>query len=171
MSKKEKILGTVVGLHLVLVVMGAAEVSFQDRGPIGEALYLYGQATGAGHGYGFFTGEINSGLRAEFDVDVDGRMEVARLETGQTREADIRIGNILGVLSRSVEDEPLRRAVAASWAGKVLARYPKATKIKVRMESLPIPPMEAFRSGVRYTWEPFYSAEFQRTPKKTRVVQ
>ncbi len=90
------------------------------------------------------------------------------METGQTREANLRIGNILGVLSRSVDDEPLRRAVAASWAGKVLARYPQATKIKVRMESLPIPPMEEYRAGVRGAWEPFYLAEFQRN-KKARV--
>lgn len=166
MTKKEKILGALVAVHLSLVVVGAASTDLDFLGPVADWIGDYGQLTGAGSGYGFFTGDISSGLRAEFDVDDAGAKKTVRLETGDSHEADLRIGNILGVLSRSVEDEKLRRSVAASWSGKVLSHYPRAKSVTVRMETLPIPPMDAFRAGERPQWESFYVARFQRGGKK-----
>lgn len=166
MTTKEKVLFGVVVFHLVVVGFGAASVNFTFLGAIGRPLNSYADISGASNGYGFFTGAVDSGLRAEFDVEIAGKTEVARLESGMNREADLRIGNILGVLSRSVSDEKLRRAVAASWAGKVLSRYPHAETVTVRMENLPIPPMQAFSMGTRSEWAPFYVARFQRGSKK-----
>ena len=166
MTKKEKFLSGAVCAHLVAVCFGAASMNFNFLGPLARTANSYGDVTGASTGYGFFTNDIDSGLRAEFDVEASNGVEIARLETGLNREADLRIGNILGVLSRSVENEKLRRAVAASWAGKVLSRYPAAKSVTVRMENLPIPPMQAYSKGMRSEWKPFYVARFERGGKK-----
>jgi len=166
MTRKEKILSGLAAAHLVLAAIGASSLNYDELGVAGEMIETYGDLTGAGSGYGFFTGDISSGLRAEFDIDNDGKMEVARLETAHNREANLRIGNILGVLSRNVEDVKHRQSVAASWAGKMMARYPKAKAVTVRMETLPIPSMEEYAAGKRYDWEPFYIAKFQRGKKK-----
>jgi hypothetical protein len=152
-----------------LAVMGAAQVNTWTWGPVGEILGLYGQITGSGSGFGFFAPEIGPGMRTEFDIEKkDGTKITTTLQAGLNREGDLRVGNLLNLLSRAMQEDKARRAVAASWAGKMFARYPDATKVGIRMETIDVPTMKEFRDGVRYTtWKPTYSAQFVRKGGKS----
>lgn len=169
MTRTEKILATVVTAHLALAVFGAIQFDFEKLGAAGEALDYYGQLSGTSNSYGFFAPEIGEGLRTEFDIELPSGIVTTRLETGNNREADLRVGNILGILSRNVEDEKARRVVAASWAGKMFSKYPEARNVNVRMETRDVPTMREFKEGKRHDWKIFYRAKFERRgPKATR---
>lgn len=163
---KVKIVSGLAALHLVMVCLGASQLKVWEWPVVGGALSYYGSLTGSGNGYGFFAPGIGDGLKAEFDIERDGSTFIAQLEQRKNREADLRVGNILGILSRNVEDERTRRAVAASWAGKMFAQYPDAKSVTVRLETKGIPEMKDYQAGTRYEWAPFYRAKFVRGQKK-----
>ena len=153
--------------HLVLVTIGAGGVSLRDLGLPGRALEAYGGLSGANSGYGFFAPGVSSQLGARFDVvDGDGATTEASLATGTSHEADIRAGNIIDQFA-SVDDEEdeesasrVRRALAASLAGKMFGRHPDAAAVVVRLETFTPVSMEAWRGGERPRWQPLYAAKF-----------
>jgi len=154
---------SLAGLHLVLVALGAAQFSWERLGWPGAIFQYYGILSGAGSGYGFFAPGVGTGLRVEFDiVGKSGALTRDRFEVGMNRETNLRLGNILGPVSRNVDDEKLRRSVAASWAGKMFALHPDATQIIVRAETLDPPPMADYVSGSRSPWISLYRAKFVR---------
>ena len=158
--QKRGILGLGI-VHLFLVVMGAASIDVGAWKGFGFPLYLYSEITGANSGYGFFAPGVGSDLRATFEIKrADGTKGVDRLQRGKWKEADLRVTNIIGKFWEEVQNEERRRALTASWAGKILARHAGAREVKVKVESFEVPSMEDYRSGVRPNWESYYEATY-----------
>ena len=154
--------------HLLLVTLGAGGVNLRELGLPGRVLDEYGAVSGANSGYGFFAPGVSFQLGARFDVvDRDGVITHASLATGTSHEADIRVGNIIdqfGSVGDDEEDEEgavrVRRALAASLAGKMFGRHPEAAAVVVRLETFEPVSMEAWRGGERPRWNPLYTAKF-----------
>ena len=160
----------VAGAHLILVTIGASDLSLDRLGFVGRALDEYGALSGASSRYAFFAPGVASQLGVRFDIlDSEGVATSAFLETGASHEADIRIGNIIDQFSRLGDDEEeaarLRRSLAASLAGKMFARYPEASAVVVRLETFTPIPMDAWRRGERPQWSPLYTAKFIHQPQ------
>ena len=158
-------------LHLVLVVAGATHFYFWDYGKIGRALDRYGLLSGAASSYPFFAPEVGTSIRARFELyDPSGkRIATDDLAHGATREADLRLSNIVEMIDEDLTDDRTRHLLAASWAGKIFARHPHATRLKLSVETYDLPTMSEYRAGLRYDWEPIYTAEFGRKPRGTYV--
>lgn len=162
-TKKEKIALAFAVLHLGIVILAAAQIEMAAIPLIGRSLHYYGALSGAGNSYGFFAPGVGSSFRAEFDVEEHNHSHTDHLERHHNRESDLRFGNLLGLLSRNVDDEKARRAIAASWAGKIFARYPEASAVTVRLEMHGVPVMKLYKEGIRASWEPFYRAKFVKS--------
>lgn len=159
----KQLLWVSVGLtHLALVALGAANVDLSKYGILGRAATYYGQISGSGDSYGFFAPGVWGQERALFDVvDQGGITRTIALETHASREADLRVGNVISQFQDDVENpEDLQRAVAASLAAAVFGRYPEARKVTVRLEEYRAVSMRDYRQGIRARWEPLYNASF-----------
>jgi hypothetical protein len=149
----------VVG-HLGLVVMGALQIHPDGDGWLARALAVYGGLSGAESGYAFFADSITPLPRARFHVsDAGGAILIDALESGFSRETEIRILNLVTPFL-NVEDPTIQRSIAASWAGKVLARHPAAEGVLVRLETYDLPSMPEYREGKRSGWNLQYEAQF-----------
>lgn len=162
MKKKEIIFLGLSLLHLTIVGLGASQITIAHWPLLGKPLIYYGSLSGAGHSYGFFAPGVGSAFRVEFDIDKNHESFIAKLDSHYNREAELRLSNLLGLISKTVEDERIRRSVAASWAGKMFARYPGAQSVTVRLEMHGLPTMAFYKTGTRFNWEPFYRAKFVR---------
>jgi hypothetical protein len=98
----------------------------------------------------------------------DGATDV--LETGVSREADIRVRNIIGMFWLE-ENQRVRRSLVASWAGKVLARHPDADSVVVRLDTFELPSMAEYRDGKTAGWKMNYRAKFVHHAKRMRAQQ
>lgn len=153
----------VAGVHLILVVMGAAQFDWTRVGAMGKYFQNYGEVTGSGSGFGFFAPGVGHQLRAEFDVtDLNGKTFTTSVLNSSTHESDIRIGNVITSFGRNSEDEKSRRALVASWAGKVFSRYPTASEVVVRLESFTPVNVKNYREGKRSEWKHYYRAKFKK---------
>jgi hypothetical protein len=151
----------VAAAHLVLVALGALHVELSRGGPLGRALGEYAALTGADASYGFFAPGFDGELFATFEItEPGGRATTDVLETGASREADFRTRNIVGTFF--LGDEAWRRALAASWAGKMMARHPDAESVMVNLASYDLPSMEEVRRGRPAGWATRYRARFVR---------
>lgn len=149
-------------VHLSLVALGAAQVDLERLGRVGQVLAAYGSLSGSTTGYSFFAPGVGSPMRAQFDVTgSDGRTVTETLAAGD-RESALRLGNIIEAARDRMEEKATRRALAASWAGHVLARHPFARSVKVRLEEYDLPTMTDSRRGASEGWVPIYSATFRR---------
>jgi len=145
----------------VLVVLGAARVGV-DKVPVAGPLFrYYGAITGADRQFGFFAPAVGTQLRAEFDlVDKNGQTQMTQLEAGVNRESQLRIGNLVSLFWDKIEDETLRRTMAASMAAKMFNRFPETQSVAIRFEGYELPPMRMYAEGARPFWKPFYRAKF-----------
>jgi hypothetical protein len=147
-------------VHLGLVVCGAANWFPQSgRGPAAKSLRWYGAMSGANSGYGFFAPEVGAQARAVFTLrDQTSRVWSDTLEAGENNEVQLRVSGM-------VSDVPTgrqRRALAASWAGKMFARWPEAEEITVRIEFFDLPTMDEYRDGEKPEWATEYEVTFYR---------
>jgi hypothetical protein len=154
-------LGTV---HLVLVAIGAGHLSFWNLGEAGSWLQSYGEFTGSSRTYTFFAPGVADSVRARFDLyGEDGELVATdSLQPGTTREANLRVINIIEYLQNDLDDNNYRHLLALSWTGKMFARHPSAVSAVLRVETFDVPSMKEFREGLRYDWEPIYQAKFAR---------
>jgi len=142
-------------------MLGAVHVSLDRFGPLGRALAGYSALSGADSAYGFFAPECNDQLEANFElIDRSGSRTTTSLVTGANREAELFINNI--TLAFESDDPELRRRLAASLAGKILARHPEAVEVALQVDRIESVSMEDFRSGSRPTRTPVYEARFKR---------
>lgn len=147
--------------HLFLVLMGTMSIDVGRWSVIGFPLYLVSELTGANRGFGFFAPGVGSDIRAKFEVFLpSGNVVEERLQRGLSHEADLRVGNIVGKFWEEISDESRRRALTASWAGKMLARHPGAKAVKVCIETYELPAMQDFVKGEKPSWENYYEAKF-----------
>src|SRR4051794_39472195 len=102
--------------HLALVSLGALQVRLPDGSLPGKAIARYAALSGADSTYGFFAPFVGTQLRMAFEVtDRAGRTAEESLQLGDNREIRLRIANAVALFW--IEDEDLRRALAASLAG------------------------------------------------------
>lgn len=121
---------------------------------------VYGFFSGASAGYSFFAPEIGSELKLKFEL-MDSN-ETDQLEAGSNREAELKIVTLAYLLSDAIEDPKKRQKIAASFAGKILARHPNAKTVRVVIESYELPSMQDYREGKREDWKFFYQATFAK---------
>ena len=164
MARKEQWLLILTGLHLGVVLLGALGFPLWSLGPLGPVIEGYTGLSGAGSSYGFFAPEVGEGIRARFDLyDRSGRrFATDQLERGPTREADLRVGNIVESIPRYAEDDRTRARMLAAWSGKILARHRQATNVVVTVESIDVPTIDDYRKGVRYDWKGYLRSRFVR---------
>ncbi|WP_437828150.1 hypothetical protein [Sorangium sp. So ce1153] len=145
--------------HLGCVVLGALHVDPQKAGGLGRVIAYHGALSGAGSGYNFFAPSVSALPWARFQVtDANGAARAEVLESGANHEADLRVRSILSLFLQA-EDEPLRRSLVASWAGKMFARHPGAESVVVRLEICDLPSMQQYREGRRPAWDLLYQAK------------
>ncbi len=149
------------GGHLLLVVCGAVHWPLLGHdNPAGRTLRVYGAMTGADYSYGFFAPGVGSQLRATFVlVDKEGRTWTDVVGDGASHEAGLRMGNAISWFYYPQS----RPGVAASLAGTMFGRHPRAEQILVKVEFYHVPTMAEFRAGERPGWYPMYEAQFSRT--------
>lgn len=156
--------------HLSLVTMGALHIYPQGGGWLSRAIAYYGALSGAESAYAFFAHSVTPLPRASFHVsDATGAITTDALESGASRETEIRILNIITPFLRN-EDPAIQRSIAASWAGKVLVRHPGARSVAVRLETYDLPSMREYREGKQPRWDLHYEAKFttRSTPRTPR---
>ncbi|WP_437632433.1 hypothetical protein [Sorangium sp. So ce854] len=157
--------------HIVVVCLGALHVRVGDEGWARRALTYYGLLSGSDSGYSFFAPGVGTTLAATFQVNgASGESAADALETGVSREADIRVRNIIGMFSLE-EDPMVRRSLVASWAGKVLARHPDADSVVVQLDTFELPSMAEYRAGKTTGWTLNYRARFVHREKLLRARQ
>jgi len=164
-GRRRAILLFAAAAHLVVVCLGALHVSVGDGGWARRAAQVYGMLSGADSGYSFFAPEVGTTLSASFQVNsANGSKVTDVLETGVSREADIRVRNIIGMFWLE-DDQAARRSLVASWAGKVLARHPDADSVVVRLDTFELPTMADYRDGKTTGWKLNYRAKFVHRAK------
>jgi hypothetical protein len=150
--------------HLVLTALGAFSFEFSDESRFGRVMSFYGEASGAGHSYGFFAPGVFSQIRAIFDItDKAGVKKSIDLESeiSPIHEAQLRVGNIIEQFMNDYDDPmEYQRALAASLAGTVFGRHPEATSVNVRIERFTAQSLTEYKRGLVPKWIPEYSAEF-----------
>lgn len=162
-ARRLRVIALLAAAHLVLVAMGALHVELRREGLLGRAVGEYAALTGADASYGFFAPAFDSDLFATFEItEPGGRATSDVLETGASHEADFRVRNIVGTFFQG--GEAWRRALAASWAGKMMARHPGASSVVVRLASYDLPSMGEIRRGLKGHWSVRYRARFVPHP-------
>ena len=160
---RRTILLTAAAGHLALVVAGGLDLSLWGWGAPGRAATYYGVLSGVGSGYSFYAPTVRVAPDVTFTmVDGAGRREVDKLTTGVTREADLRVQDVIDVMWRRGADDAIRRRVAASWAAVMFARHPGAETVVVDVGNAKLPTMAALREGAQPRWHSKYRARVVR---------
>jgi hypothetical protein len=145
-------------VQLGFAAAGALELDFDHANRI---IAQYGALSGTDSSYGFFAPSVGTQLRATFVLtDAAGNTTTDILTTGVSAEADLRIGDMVAIFW--MDDDDLKRGMAGSWAGRMLARHPEATRVVVHLDAYDLPSMDGYREGKRPEWDPYYEAEFVR---------
>jgi hypothetical protein len=148
-------------VQLGFAAAGAAELDF-DRA--NQVITQYGALSGTDSSYGFFAPSVGTQLRVKFELtDAEGKKSEDILTTGASHEADLRIGDMVAMFWMAEQD--LQRAMAACWAGRILARHPDADCVVVHLDAYDLPTMAEYREGQRPDWSPYYEAEFVHRAK------
>jgi hypothetical protein len=153
--------------HLVLVTLGAASFDFERLGRLESPVHFYNEMSGSGNGYSFFAPGIENQLRAVFEVtDRNGTTQIVPLETGLSKEADLRVGNIIDQFAPQddfgddVTSTQVQRSLSASLARLMFARDRNVKHVTVRLENYRPVSMAEYRGGKRPEWQLIYSAGF-----------
>jgi hypothetical protein len=164
MTIRNKVCIGLAVFHLLIVTLGASHTDFSSLGVIGKALSTYALISGADVSYAFFAPGIFGQLRAQFDViDQDGKVKPVPLRLHESHEAELRVGNIIDQMQADREDqEDFQRAMTASLARNIFARYPGAHAVVVRLEEFSPVSIEEFRKNFRPSWTPLYEAKYTR---------
>jgi len=175
-SKKSKYLKGALAfsvVHLILVICGAFGLSFPLFPGLKELVNYYGEMSGASCAYGFFAPGISSQVRAVFDItDKKNGTTTVPIETGQIREVDLRVGDLIEQFFNDRVDNRLKyqRVLSASLAGAMFGSHPEAESVRIRLEQITPPSMEEYRQGKSTTWQKLYSAQFIKHKKYVRKL-
>ena len=145
-------------VQLGFAAAGAMELDF-DHAPF--VIAEYGALSGTDSSYGFFAPSVGTQLRVTFVLtDAAGNTTTDVLTTGVSKEADLRIGDMVAIFW--MDDQDLKRGMAGSWAGRMLARHPESTRVVVHLDAYDLPTMAGYSEGKRPEWDPYYEAVFAR---------
>jgi hypothetical protein len=168
MNTRQLLAAVVAGIHLMLVIGGAANISLPRwTGVAGRCIRWYGAVSGADSGYGFFAPGVASETRATITLtDGKGRTWTEAFEAGGNQEVQLRLGSMVSTAA----SPGVRRKLAASWAGKFFAIHPEVESVLVRVEYYDLPQMDEYRDGERPEWVTEYEVEFFRNESPAREV-
>jgi hypothetical protein len=156
--RRSRLVIAAVVVQLCFAAAGAMELDF-DHAP--TPIARYGALSGTDSAYGFFAPSVGTQLQVTFELtDAAGKTTTDILTTGVSKEADLRIGDMVAIFW--MDDQDLKRSIAASWAGRMLARHPDAVRVVVHLDAYDLPTMAGYREGKRPEWGPYYEAEFVR---------
>lgn len=150
-------------VHLTMVTLSAFSINFPLPPGVSEVLNYYGEMSGAAGGYGFFAPGVQSQIRAVFDItDSQNRTVTMPSLTGEVREVDLRMGDIIEQFFNEHIDNPKKyqRVLSASLCGAMFGKHPDAQSVRIRLEQLTPPSMAEYRNGGTSTWKKIYSAKF-----------
>ncbi len=162
---RSALLLTAAACHLGLVAAGGLDVCPWEWGAVGRVLTYYSAVSGAGEGYSFYAPSVRAAPDVNFTiVDRDGRRVDDTLRTGVTREADLRMQDLIDVFHHRRTDDAVRRQLAASWAAEMFARYPGAELVLVDVGHSRMPAMAELRAGAAPGWTSEFRAKVVRPP-------
>jgi hypothetical protein len=161
MTRKQWTWTIAAGAQLALAVVGALQFSLTD-GPLPlRLLAQYGDVSGCDANYAFFAPAVASQCRARTRLrDASGREWEEPLLDDPSSVYGLRASSIFD--SFPMFREPLRRAIAASWASVQFGRHARATQVTVSVEIESLPTMAEWRGGKRRSWTSIYEGEFER---------
>jgi hypothetical protein len=160
---KRLLLVAAFGCHSALVALGAAHLTPRLAGPVGRGLRFYDALSGAGNSYSFFAPTVGPQLRARFTVCTpQGTCADETLETGRSREASVRLGEIAGTVHLMADRTDVRRAFLGALAASRFGAHPEASVVQVNIEEWVVPTMAQYRGGARPRWSPLHDATFVR---------
>ncbi|MCY0992968.1 hypothetical protein OV203_37855 [Nannocystis sp. ILAH1] len=166
--RRRLLLLAAVAAHLVLVALGGLGFCPCGAGPLGPLLIAYGALTGANNGYGFYAPSVGDPPTLTLTlVDDAGRTAVDRLVPKITREADIRVEDLIEVFHDRRSDDAVRGRLAASWAATLFARHPEARSVTVDMGFHRVPSLVKAARGARARWRSVYRARVVRPAHAT----
>jgi hypothetical protein len=152
--------------HIALVVAGALHLTSSVQGPVGRGLRFYDALSGAGDSYSFFAPAVGPQLRARFILwSPQGERSEETLETGKSREAGFRLGNLAGTVYIAGKRTDLRRAFLGALAASSFGAHPEASRVQVNIEEWVVPTMAEYRAGARPRWRMLHEATFVRTKR------
>jgi hypothetical protein len=152
------------GCHLAVVVAGAAQLTSLLHGPFERGFRFYDALSGAGDAYSFFAPSVGPQFRARFTLSTpQGARSEETLETGKSREVDLRMGNLAGEIYIVARRDDLRRAFLGALAANRFGAHPEANLVQVNIEEWVMPTMAAYRLGARPRWRSLHEATFVRT--------
>ena len=169
-SPRQRLVAGWLGVHLGISALFA--LSWHRQGfwhSVPDVLLvpvrIYGAFTGATGSYSFFAPEVSPQLRARFVLATAGGDVELSLLPPSNHEAEMRIGNLVDAqwaFGKDPESVGKNRALAASYAGKMLTRHPEATAVTVLVEFYDLPPLASGLPPSTGAWKPHYQARFAR---------
>jgi hypothetical protein len=161
MSLRHGIYTGLAGLHLILVVCGAAgwPVLSSDTAA-GHTLRLVRSYTGSDSSYGFFAPGVSLQVRVRFLLsDRAGNQWTEGLDSRMNQEGRLRVGSGVSMAAEFPEMMPV---LAQSWAAAMMGRHPTATKVIAIVEIYELPRLDGYTQGQRPMWVTIYRQEFDR---------
>ena len=156
----QKILLGLCAAHLVCVALGAGDVLRRAGLEDSWATWLLGvytRATIHDSNYSFFSPNVDSERRIEFEIeDTDGTAIPVRLPQ-ETWESQNRL---LGSRRTMDPDTEVDELIARSLAAKVLQAYPGAARITVRLRAHDPPSMKDSLAGKSGTEQLLFSVTY-----------
>ncbi len=144
-------------LHLTLASLGCF---FGENFP--AILGIYGYYTGSVSKLSFFAPGVGSQLRVRYSgLKANGQITEGPLLTGRG-ETDLRIEKITAAFWRNNPSDEFRRSLAASWAGKILAKNPAFAAVSISLDAYDLPTVASYQAGRRPKWIPYYYATFRK---------
>ncbi|HEY8378877.1 MAG TPA: hypothetical protein VIK91_20435 [Nannocystis sp.] len=171
---RKKVLLAAAACHLALVVAGGLHLCLWDAGLPGRLATYYGALSGVDTGYAFFAPRVAIPPRARFTItDRAGREFADVLTTGVTREADIRIEDLIEVFTKTSKRRrdreavrELQREIARSWAAAMFTRHPEAVSVVVDVGRPRVPSMAKLRRGEPPGWRSLYRVRVTRAAER-----
>ncbi len=158
---KKAAVGLLLAGHGAMVIAGVFQVvPFRDRA-FGQLFTTLSIVTGTQTNFSFFAPGVGSQLKVTFRVHLPLETKEEVFAIG-TREAELRIGNMIDTFWGRRVNEEVKQSVAASWAAKVFGDHPDAKAVEVFVDAFELPSMVEYKDGKLPRWDRFYTATFKK---------
>ena len=150
-------------VHMILVGLGACNVSVPPKGAMGHLFALHHWLTGITN-FGFYAPNISEQIRDQAWIELSDRQVVTdRLETPYlSREAKIRAFDLINGFAFTLKNVDWKRAYAASMASELFARHPDARDLILRLYLYDVPSMTDALNGSKPQEKLLYEGTFSR---------
>jgi hypothetical protein len=157
--------------HWFWLGLGLLHLGFSTAGSIDEDLFASAYGSAFRH-YGYFSGgmarlkffspDVGSELRLTYKGPTrEGKFHEGSILTARG-ETNLRLAKLVDIFWNKQTTPAIRQSLAASWAGKILALHPELVSVTLYLDAFELPPMGAYRAGLKRRWLPYYQASFER---------